>query len=196
MASADAVRRERHRAEREKAEAERAVLVNDHSCCEICGKRFYDPRLEDSEVDPLEREEDYLVHFMAEHMIDELKAGNIDADDVESLAEYLEVSQTDRRRLVLGLSKDDADSDPLLKKSVSYHSRLQRIDRCFAVFFTMFVLWVVYLAQFGGETSTLGNMASKGSGFVLGGLVNGVMKAAQAVGVAESQPGQELAGEL
>ena len=55
----------------------------------------------------------------------------------------------------------------------------------FVAFFTLLVLWVVYEAQFGGESSTLGTMARKWSSFVLGGLVNGVGRAAQ-----------ELAGEL
>ena len=145
----ETVRRERQRAEERHSAEKRDALLRDHSFCEICGHRFYDPRLAEFHSplwsasinnDPLQREEDYLVHFMAEHMLDELNAGHITDDDVNDLANYLEVSKANRRKLVLGLSESDAEKDPLLRQSFRHHSQLRRIDNCFAAFLTMFIV--------------------------------------------------------
>ena len=173
----ETMRRERHRAEEALAAEERKARLVDHSFCEICGHRFYDPRLADIQStrwsassmnnDPLQREEDYLVHFMAEHMLDELDAGRIDDEDVQRLAEYLEVSKRDRRKLVLGLSEKDAAQDPLIRLSFLHHSRLRRIDNCFALFFTLVVAWIVYQARFGAEPNPWVRMARKASTSVM-----------------------------
>ncbi len=170
----ETMRRERHRAEEALAAEERKARLVDHSFCEICGHRFYDPRLAGIQStrwsmnnDPLQREEDYLVHFMAEHMLDELDAGRIDDEDVQRLAEYLEVSKRDRRKLVLGLSEKDAAQDPLIRLSFLHHSRLRRIDNCFALFFTLVVAWIVYQARFGAEPNPWVRMARKASTSVM-----------------------------
>jgi hypothetical protein len=183
----ETLRRERRRTEERHSAEERDALLRDHSFCEICGHRFYDPRLAEFESplwsasinnDPLQREEDYLVHFMAEHMLDELNAGRITDDDVNDLANYLDVSKANRRKLVLGLSASDAEGDPLLRQSFRHHSQLRRIDNCFAAFLTLFLVWVVYQAQFGAETNVLGKMARKASRSVMGAIGQGMEQAA------------------
>ena len=175
--------------------------LRDHSFCDICGHQFYDPRLAELDKplwsawihqDPLQREEDYLVHYMVEHMVDELGEGRITDDDVDALAAYLDISKDQRRKMVLGLSQTEADKDPILARSFRHHSRLGRIENCIALFFTFIIVYIIYQAKHGGENNPVGRLARSASSYAVHFLRNSSAWIAGAAGSIKESGNQDV----
>ena len=178
--------------EKRKADEEHKLRLTDYSFCEICGKKFYDPELENftsdfwsvaTSVDPLQREEDYLVHFMADHMLDELKEGRFTLEEVEDLAAYLEITKKERHRLVLALSDEDRSGDEILMNSYAHHLKLHRVDLCFITFIILLSVWIAYEVRYGAENSSIGWFARQFSVSILSLVGNGIKKGATSLGL-------------
>ena len=172
-AVADAARRAAA-ARRADEEAARQALVKDHNYCHICGLDLSGGRSmsrpDPANANPLAQEHRWLVHYASTHLLDEQQAGQISAEDVDALHEYLWLTPAQRRKMLL-----DADpaklNDPELLAAQAYHLSVRRWNNCLALIVTMLVAGFAWSAREGRDETSwarqmLGKMMAFGANLV------------------------------